>query len=305
MNYPDTDSLPRIADRLVKYVCNLRLHVTTEEDLRIGFEKLLEPLLKSIGVTSNPKYEKSIFSGRSDALHGNVIIEYESPGSLKQKNRVDHAFNQLTDYISGEALERKEELFIYDPKLIGVGFDGEHIFFVQYTGDKTKEKTALEKKDFILSGPYLFDAESSRTFLTYLRALSRLPLTAENLADKFGPRSNVAPQSVSAFADALTNWGDEKVRVFFNEWKRLFGIVYGEKFSLHQVEEAKAFAFEIAWTQTIFKHNIGGLKYKLHSDLKPAENNLHNIAFNFVWQQLKEQEPLETVSYTHLTLPTN
>jgi hypothetical protein len=30
------------------------------------------------------------------------------------------------------------------------------------------------------------------------------------------------------------------VRIFFNEWKRLFGIVYGEQFSAHQEEEAKA-----------------------------------------------------------------
>jgi type I restriction-modification system DNA methylase subunit len=237
------DSILKAADKLVIAANDLLRTAKTEEDLRIGFEKVLEPLCIGLGIKSSPRYEKSIYSGgRSDALHGLVIIEYEPPKAFRSKKLIDHAFSQLFDYIYGEAKGTKETLFLFDPKFRGVGFDGEQIFFVQYRGDKNKAKIKLEKDEFILIGPYPFDPQSARTLLTYLRSLSRELLTAENLAQVFGPESKIAPTAVSAFVDALENWGAERVIVFLNEWKRLFGIVYGEQFGAHQEEEARALA---------------------------------------------------------------
>jgi len=60
------DSLPILADALVSRTKNLLREAKTEEDLRIGFEKLLEPIKSALIIKSNPKYEKSIYSGRSD-----------------------------------------------------------------------------------------------------------------------------------------------------------------------------------------------------------------------------------------------
>lgn len=232
------ETLIQLADKLVAGVNKLMTTVKSEEDLRIGFEKILELIKITLGIKSYPRYEKSIFeTGRSDALHGQVIIEYEPPNAFQSQRKINHAFDQLVGYIQGEAKERKEELFLYGTKLVGVGFDGEQIFFVQYQGTKTKPKTELAKQDFIRIGPFPFDIESARTFLTYLRSLSRLPLTAECLEQKFGPNAVIAKKAVSAFADALKNWSNDRVLTFFNEWKRLFGIVYGEQFSSSQPEE--------------------------------------------------------------------
>ncbi len=161
-----------------------------------------------------------------------MIIEYEPPKSFSAKRNVDHAYDQLVNYLSDEAKETKLT------QLVGVGFDGEQIFFVQYQ-DKNGKK--IDKTKFFIRGPYDFNPESARTFLIHLRALSRLPLTAENLAQKFGPQSIFAPKMVSALANALEYWGDQThIRTFFNEWKRLFGIVYGEQFTGgHQEKEAE------------------------------------------------------------------
>ncbi len=217
------DSLIKLADNLVSGTKNLLRQVKTEEDLRIGFEKLLEPIKTELNLKSTPKYEKSVYSGRSDAVHGQVIIEYESPRSFSSKKNIDHAYEQLVNYLSDEAKETKLT------QLIGVGFDGEQIFFVQY---RDKNDKRIDKTKFFIRGPYDFNLESARTFLIHLRALSRLPLTAENLAQKFGPQSELAPKIVSALANALEYWGDQThIRTFFNEWKRLFGIVYGEQFT--------------------------------------------------------------------------
>ncbi len=241
LNLESQEPLIRVSDQLVTSTSKIMRTASTEEDLRIGFEKILEPLCSSIGVELHGKYEKSIYkSGRADVLHGQVIIEYENPSSFQSRKWVNHAYGQLIDYIIGEAEGKKDTLFLLDPKLVGVGFDGEQIFFVQYQGDKRKLKTKLEQQDFKLIGPYPFTPQSARTFLTYLRALSRRLLTAENLSEVFGVKSKLAPQVVSAFADAMENWDTKgRARTFFNEWRRLFGIVYGEHFNAQQAEEAK------------------------------------------------------------------
>ena len=218
----DIDSLFRLANNLVSDTQKLLRAAKTEEDLRIGFEKLLGPIRTELNLKSTPKYEKSVYSGRSDAVHGQVIIEYEPPRSFSSKKNIKHACEQSVKYLSDEAKETKLT------QLVGVGFDGKQIFFVQYP--------------FLsIRGPYDFNPESARTFLIHLRALSRLPLTAENLAQKFGPQSELAPKVVSAFANALEHWGDQThIRTFFNEWKRLFGIVYGEQFTGgHQEKETE------------------------------------------------------------------
>jgi hypothetical protein len=46
-------------------------------------------------------------------------------------------------------------------------------------------------------------------------------------------------------------------------------------------EEAKAFAFELAWVETLHKHDIAELSSSLTTTI-PARNGLHNVAFDFV-----------------------
>jgi len=229
----------QLADSLVTKTKSFIHSTQTEEELRIGFEKILEPILKGIGVETKPKYErleakgKTVYRGRPDAVHGQVIIEYESPGSFSSKQAILHADSQLIDYILAEAHSASLN------RLVGIGFDGSSIFFTKYQGTATK---VINREDFIRQGPYPFDSESARALLTYLRALSRLPLTAENLADKFGPKGNIAPLTVSAFADSLEHWGSGRIQVFFEEWKRLFGIVYGEQFNNQRKKEGEILA---------------------------------------------------------------
>ena len=223
------DTIPKLADNLVSGTIDLLREAKTEEDLRIGFEKLLEPIKNQLSIKSNTKYEKSVYSGRSDAVHGRVIIEYEPPRSFSSRRNIDHAYEQLVNYLTDEAKETKPT------QLVGIGFDGEQIFFVQY---QEKNGKSLDRSKFIIRGPFKFNPESAKTFLIYLRSLSRLPLTPENLAKKFGPQSESAQRMVSALANALEYWGDQThIRTYFNEWKRLFGIVYGEQFNGGQQEK--------------------------------------------------------------------
>ena len=127
------ETLAQVADRLVAE-CNKTVRsAKTEEDLKMGFEKALAPILDEIGIKSQPEYEKTIYTGgRTDALHGQVIIEYKKPNAFHSNTLLNQTYNQLVEYIQGKSKEKKEEVFIFDPKLVGIGFDGEQIFFVHY-----------------------------------------------------------------------------------------------------------------------------------------------------------------------------
>lgn len=53
-------------------------------------------------------------------------------------------------------------------------------------------------------------------------------------------------------------------------------------------EEAKAFAFEMAWLRQIQRENIAGLSRSIVLDRRPAENGLHNVAFSFIYRLLEQ-----------------
>jgi len=213
----DKKSLFIIADGLVGSTFNLLKRIKTEDELKIEFEKLLDPICKDLFINFESRYGRTIIRGRPDAVHGRVIIEYEAPRSFSSKRKIEHAYNQLINYLSEES--KKNDL----NKLAGIGFDGEKIFFVKHR----QGKWIKEPKE----GAYLFNQETAKTFLIYLRSLYRLPLTAENLTQKFGPESETAKNAVLAFTNALIYWKNERIETFFNEWKRLFGIVYGKQFN--------------------------------------------------------------------------
>ena len=64
-----------------------------------------------------------------------------------------------------------------------------------------------------------------------------------------------------------------------------------------RAEEAKAFAFEMAWAMSVFEHDIAGLRMSINAAalaMKPAQNGLHDSAFAFVKSQTDSgKEPLQ------------
>lgn len=64
-------------------------------------------------------------------------------------------------------------------------------------------------------------------------------------------------------------------------------------------EEAKAYAFSLAWISTIKKHNIANLAGAVVTE-RPAENGLHNVAFFWV-EKLRKAGKSAGEIYTELT----
>ncbi len=64
------------------------------------------------------------------------------------------------------------------------------------------------------------------------------------------------------------------------------GHVLTEQLTNAQDEEAKAYAFSLAWMRVIKENDIAGLKDAIVTE-RPAENGVHNIAFFFVEKMMK------------------
>jgi len=227
-----------------------------EEELRIGVEKLLEPTLQRLGISVQPRYERHIrrtiltAPGRADALYGQAIIEYEPPGKLSTEKGLSSTQEQLERYLiglAGSGSQREATL----RRVAGIGFDGHSIFFLRYRGDRPTSAEQVSPKlqstqlpllveeapkgSFSVAGPYKITEESIGQFLLHFRALRRRPLVAEELAREFGPAGEMAHKVVNSLynrlTDCLTTPGSSfpRVEMLYEEWKRIFGIVYGQE----------------------------------------------------------------------------
>ncbi len=188
---------------------------SNEEELRHNVSKILDEITSGFGISG--RLEKSTFlleskkvsRGRIDALYGGVIIEYKTPGKLKDKSVFDSAVEQVKRYIKSEAESEK-----FYPYYLGVVFDGSTIAFVRYWGG-----------EFKLNGPMDFTFEAFEHLIDALRGLTRKPLDAEMLLRDFGPKSQIAEQVLRTFYDALKAPQSERTEMLFEDWRRIFSQV--------------------------------------------------------------------------------
>ncbi|OGN95826.1 MAG: hypothetical protein A2Z77_04070 [Chloroflexi bacterium RBG_13_51_36] len=249
-----------VAATLAKDIRIVAERARNEEELRIGIEKLLDPALKKLGIAANPRYEKRISRtvltavGRADALYGQAIIEYEPPGKLSTAKGKNSTKKQIEGYLlglAGSGKQREDTL----RRIAGIAIDGQSIFFVRYRADKPLPQETIPREQltqfplfeedapqgsFVEIGPYQITEESVNEFLMYLRALRRRRLTAEELGKEFGPEGEVAHQMVNALYNRLEECLTAPANLFprvetlYEEWKRIFGIVYGQEIAKAQ-----------------------------------------------------------------------
>jgi hypothetical protein len=99
---------------------------------------------------------------------------------------------------------------------------------------------SVPQRGFQFQGPFPISASSLRSLLIYVRSSARRPLTAEDLATVFGPDHEVTRLLVSELYSAAMRGQRRsqfpRVATFYDEWDRIFGVVYGEK--LEKTEKA-------------------------------------------------------------------
>jgi len=243
----NTDALDdgRLIKDLASRIRDVASRAANEEELRIGVEKLLEPLARSYGIDFHPRYEKRIaqFSGRVDAVYGRIFLEYERPGKLSTVKGRETSWHQLSRYMVAEASSEGKPAETLR-RMLGIALDGYHLIFYRYMSSRIKVKFPLSslqetglthfedqtlKLPFQVMGPYEVNTDSISLFIMYLRSLARRPLKADTLVEAFGPKGESARVMLNALCSALLDSRSPKVNAFFKEWDRVFGIVYGRE----------------------------------------------------------------------------
>lgn len=222
----DRSDTPQSLDALLAEFRRIAQRSRSEEDLRIGIEAAIRRRLPDL---PEPRYEQSArtatYLGRSDAVHTHLVIEYEPPRSLRGTKQAAHAVRQLEDYLTAMALPGRDSQdagFLPAEEEIlsahvGVATDGHTIVFVQ----RRRRGWHSEKQSVSL--------ESLERFERWLHSTAKRDLSAVNLIEDFGPATPLAARLVQAFAAIVQAKSHPKAAVVFDEWQRIFGIVYGEE----------------------------------------------------------------------------
>jgi type I restriction-modification system DNA methylase subunit len=233
----------------------------TEEDLKMRVEPILRKSFKDIGIDIDiVAYEKATaLRAKMDAVYGYLIIEYKMPGKLATIAGQRESKKQLDRYLSEEAIKHRPQEKAFLEKAIGVSIDGKMIMFARYTKVAKVISTPLPitpdqpelfpekiaKPGFHFLGPYPITRDSLTNLLIFVRAAARRPLTAKDLSEVFGPEHEVARQAVSEIYSAVMRGqrlsAPSRIKSFFNEWDRIFGVVYGQ-----ELEKAEKTAEETA-----------------------------------------------------------
>ena len=154
---------------------------------------------------------------------------------------------QLAGYLKEEASRHEKHTDDFLEKAVGVALDGEQILFVRYSRKPqlllTPVPVQADQRDtfpeiapqqgFHVQGPFPVNSHSLASLLIYVRSTARRPLTADSLADVFGPGNEVARIAVAELYSAVMRGQRRsaypRLTSFYEEWDRIFGAVYGEK----------------------------------------------------------------------------
>ncbi|HUT35498.1 MAG TPA: N-6 DNA methylase [Planctomycetota bacterium] len=192
----------------------------SEEDVRHECNKLIDEFISLSGLQVKGRHEYAIGGGRLDSKYQGVLLEYKHPkgphkitedaGAPGAKNVVAQIKQRIADF------ERDEG---YRPeRLLGVGCDGDTILFVRYRSGKWEVEDPKPV--------------TRHTVERLLRALVSLgaqghSFTPERLAEDFGADASLPVAAIAALYRAITQTRSRKAKMFFNQWKLLFGEVCG------------------------------------------------------------------------------
>jgi SAM-dependent methyltransferase len=203
-----------------------------EAELRFALQSLLMDFAQKAGISLTQEHERLIGKGRADTLYNRLIVEWESPRSLRQPARRQHALNQL--HALAQETARQNRL-----RRVGcVAFDGETFLFARYWDDEWHPEDPVP-----LSG------WSLRRFLKMLIALETgRALIAENLFADFalgGEGTDKLPQRVTqtlytAIRSALRENNHLAIRLF-EQWEQQFSQATGYRQKAEQLVKSDEF----------------------------------------------------------------
>ena len=180
-----------------------------EEEVRKGWLKHIE---NDLGITFHA--ERS----RNDASYNQVIIEFKGPGLFKGSNKSNSFVEAVQDRLFKYIKARSKTEGIPEEDYIGIAIDGDHICFAFMKDGKITHRNLLpfNEASVDLVAQACFDSK-------------RRAVTASNLVEDFGHKAAIGHAMmaglVAQLERQLTEKGNNKIKLLFEEWRTLFGQV--------------------------------------------------------------------------------
>ncbi|MCY4375127.1 MAG: hypothetical protein OXC31_15315 [Spirochaetaceae bacterium] len=153
---------------------------------------MLRDFAADCGIPFEVREEYVLATGRLDAAYNRLVIEYESPGSLRATlthRHTAHAVQQVKDYLLGIAAKDREKIH----RLAGVVVDGHFFVFVRHV-----------RGQFVVERPVEVNEFTTTRFLRLLVSLtSGKALLPETLIEDFGSQTETAERVARGLYDSL------------------------------------------------------------------------------------------------------
>ena len=229
-----------------------------EDDIKIYFHSdIVKPLLEEL----NPKMTGHYHSenvlkagGRTDATFQNISFEFkkekyfDKASGIKEavfgRNHTDHG---IYDYILSNAdINNNDNTEIIIKKIlsgIGVGFDGKQFIFARFIPSTQKKKldTSKIKLEIIeaINIEFVYEVKDFTTGLKRLALLlkqtDKISLCKQTLCAVINPKNDYVRENILHIYNNLDDNLDtakytfnNRVKTLYDEWDRVFGVMYGD-----------------------------------------------------------------------------
>lgn len=229
-----------------------------EDDIKIYFHSdIVKPLLEELNPEMAGHYHSEdilMAGGRTDATFQNISFEFKKEGYFTKDSGIkeavygrDNTDHGLYDYIlsnAGIAVNDKIEDVIRKIMLgIGVGFDGKQFIFARFIPSTQKKTIDTSKIKIDIPNPvnvdFIYEVKSFSKGLKRLALLlkqtDKISLSKQMLCYVINPKSKYVRESIltiyknlDANLDATKDTFNNRVKTLYDEWNRVFGVMYGD-----------------------------------------------------------------------------
>lgn len=229
---------------------------TNEDDIKIHFHSdIVKPILSEFNPDMVNQYRSEnylIAGGRTDATFQNIYFELKKLNRFNNKSGLNEALygrddrdHGLYDYlISGAGISESDSLEEISKKIrkgIGIGFDGSHFIFARFVPSSTKNMLDCKKLSVSIDEPmnieFIYEIKEFQPGLKRLALIlkqqDKIELNKANVLTVINSKSEFVRKSIKkTYNEIYYNLNDyngsNRVKTLFNEWNRVFGIMYGE-----------------------------------------------------------------------------
>lgn len=229
-----------------------------EDDIKIYFHSdIVKPLLEELNLEMAGHYHSEDVlkaGGRTDATFQNISFEFKKEGYFDKASGIkeavygrDNADHGLHDYIlSNAGITVNDKIDIVVKKImsgIGVGFDGKQFIFARFIPSTQKKMIDTSKVKIDISDAVNIEftyevkdfSKGIKRLALLLKQTDKISLSKQMLCSVINPKSDYVRESILTIydnldvnLDATKDTFNNRVKTLYDEWDRVFGVMYGD-----------------------------------------------------------------------------